>query len=430
MQFICSQSRLTGSISIPGSKSHTIRAISIASLAEGISTLIDPLYSSDTLAAIDVYSSLGATCRQHENILEIKGVGGRIQNPTSTLDVGNSGTTLRIALGSASLLSSGEIKFTGDEQIQRRPCAPLVQSLNELGAEIISENGTGCAPFRVRGVLSGGETTIKAKTSQYVTSLLLCCPLASADTTIHVPLLYEKPYVELTLDWLSFQNIEIDHDQLQEFRIKGGQKYRSFTRKIPADFSSATFFLVAGALGGNSIVCTGLDMNDKQSDTKVVDILRDMGAYVTIDKDTITVNSKKLRGIDIDLNDCPDALPMLAVAGCFAEGTTRLLNVPQARIKETDRIHVMAQELSKLGANISELDDGLVINSSSLKGADVHGHGDHRVVMALAIAGTLIPGTTTIDTAESVSVTFPDFKEYLFSLGGEIKIFGNAGQSK
>ena len=422
MQFICRQSALSGTVAIPGSKSHTIRAVLLASLADGESTLINPLTSQDTEAAVHVYRQLGAEFQIEKSVWKIRGNGGYFTTPADILDVRNSGTTLRVALGSCSLLASGKVVITGDKQIQKRPCFPLVRSLNDLGAKVVSSKGNGCAPFTVQGRLKGGHTVIEAKTSQYVTSLLLCCPLADQNSTIDVPLLYEKPYVQMTLDWLKFQGIQIDYEDLSHFHIPGGQIVHPFTRKIPADFSTATFFLVAGALGSNSLICSGLDMNDPQSDKAVVTFLKDMGATVTINEDTIIVNSNRLDGIDIDMNDCPDALPMMAVAGCFAEGTTRLLNVPQARIKETDRISVMCHELRKLGAKIDELEDGLVIHSSSLQGAVVSGHGDHRVVMALAIAGMLIPGETRVNTAEAASVTFPEFKDDLQRIGGDIQL--------
>ena len=421
MQFICRQSTLTGSVAIPGSKSHTIRAVLLASLADGESTLIGPLTSKDPEAAIHVYQQLGAEFEINPVIWKIRGNGGQIRKPTETLDVLNSGTTLRIALGSCALIPNGEVRITGDTQIQKRPCLPLVQSLNDLGANITSLDRNGCAPFSVQGQLKGGFTSIEAKTSQYVTSLLLCCPLAPNDSTIDVPLLYEKPYVQMTLDWLKLQGINVEYQDFKQFHIPGNQSFKPFSRRIPADFSSATFFLVAGALGDNVITCTGLDMNDSQSDKAVIDFLRDMGADIEIDGDEVTVKSNGLRGIDIDLNDCPDALPMMAVAGCFAEGVTRLLNVPQARIKETDRISVMCCELRKLGARIDELRDGLIIQKSHMHAAEVSGQGDHRVVMALTIAGLLVPGETRIHTAEAASITFPMFYSYLRELGGCIE---------
>lgn len=422
MEFVCHKSDLFGSVDVPASKSHTIRGVLLASLADGESTLLEPLTSEDTAAAISVYRQLGAEFEMGEREWRIKGTGCRFRIPDETLDVKNSGTTLRVVLGSASLLPEGEIRITGDRQIQSRPNGPLVDALNDLGAHIESDSGDGCVPFRIRGVLRGGRTGIEAKTSQYVTSLLLCCPLAANDTEIDVLLLHEKPYVHMTLDWLRHQEVRVEHEKLRRFHIPGGQQFRPFTRRIPADFSSATFFLVAGALGNNEIVCRGLDMKDSQADKAVVGFLQEMGAVIEVSNDAVAVRSAQLRGVDIDMNDCPDALPMMAVAGCFANGTTRLLNVPQARIKETDRIAVMCTELKRRGADIEELPDGLVIHESRLQGGPVNGHSDHRVVMAMAMAGTLIPGTTRVTTAEAAAVTFPQFAEFIQALGGDLII--------
>lgn len=423
MKLICRPSKLTGNVHIPGSKSHTIRAVAIAALAQGHSTIRNPLESADTDAAVKAYSALGAEIDIKPAEWHVQGIGGRILEPSSDIDVGNSGTTLRILLGSSTLIQKGKALLTGDAQIQGRPAGPLAQSLNDLGANVKSLNENGYAPFEVRGTLRGGETTIECVTSQYLTSLLLCTPLAEDDTAIHVPLLNEKPYVGITLDWLRNQGIRLDYNEnLSEFRVPGGQSFEPVNRRIPGDFSSATFFLVAGALGENRIVCNGLDYTDTQGDKAVIDYLKELGAELTIDPDAISVAAGPLKGCEIDLNATPDALPMLAVAACFATGETRLINVPQARIKETDRIAVMRIELEKMGATVSELEDGLVVQGGELVGADVDGHGDHRVVMALAIAGTLATGETRIRDAEAVDVTYPGFVEALAGLGADVSL--------
>ncbi len=423
MEFVVQQSRLRGTVDVPGSKSHTIRGVLCGSLAAGRSVLHRPLASADTQAAVSVYGALGARFDLQADRWVIEGTGGQFRVPGETLDTLNSGTTTNCVLGSLSLLPPGvgPVRLTGDEQIQRRSSAPLVQALNDLGAQITAERGNGCAPFRIAGTLRGGHATMEAKSSQYVTSLLLACPLAAGDTELTVPLLHEKPYVRMTLDWLKFQGLRETHDEgLRQFRVPGGQRFRAFERRIPADFSTATFFLVAGALGENAITCRGLDLSDQQSDKAVVEFLRAMGARVTVAGDAISVAPGDLRGIAIDLNDCPDALPMMAVAGCFARGTTRLENVPQARMKETDRIAVMCAELRKLGGDVEELPDGLVIRESRLHAAAVAGHGDHRVVMALAVAATRLAGATRISTAEAAAVTVPEFAAIMQNLGADL----------
>ena len=420
--FICRESTLSGRVEIPPSKSHTIRAVAIGSLAEGRSEILSPLVCGDTLSIIEVYQQLGAKIKREEGLWMIEGCGGRPISPKNILDVKNSATTLHIAMGSSALLFEGRAILTGDEQIKRRPSAPLARSLNDLGADVSFKKVEGFPPFIIKGRLKGGKTTIEAWTSQYLTSLLINTPLGDGDSIIHVPLLNERSYVTMTLEWLRYENIQFLSERMRKFLIPGNQRFPPFRRKIPGDFSSATFFLGAGALKNNDITCCGLSLTDSQGDKAVIEYLREMGAKIDIEKDAIRIRGASLKGIDIDLNDTPDALPMMAVVGCFAKGKTRLLNVPQARIKETDRIKVMYEELSKMDAKIKELPEGLEIEESELRPAHLHGHGDHRVVMALTMASLAIQGESKIDTVEAVAVTFPNFATFIQQLGGDIRI--------
>jgi 3-phosphoshikimate 1-carboxyvinyltransferase len=287
---------------------------------------------------------------------------------------------------------------------------------------VTSTRNNGRAPLVVGGRLRGGHTRIEAVTSQFLTSLLINAPLALNETLIDVPLLNERPYVHITLDWLARGGVQLERRELDWFRIPGGQKYRAIDVRVPADFSSATFFLAAGALGDNEILLRGLDLNDAQGDKAVLDYLRQMGARIDIEPDGIRVRPGQLTGCEIDMNATPDALPMMAVVGCFAEGKTSLVNVPQARLKETDRIAVMREELSKMGARITERPDGLIIEQSKLKAADVNGHYDHRIVMALAVAGCMLTGRTSVSTAEAVDVTFPTFVGCMTGLGADLRM--------
>jgi len=402
-------SRLAGRVLIPASKSHTIRALLIATLANGKSTIRNPLDSADTRSCISVCRAFGAEIGEGDGLLTVKGVGGRLRTLKEPIDVGNSGTTLYLAAGIAAL-GRGMVTFTGDEQIRSRPFGPLLSSLADLGAETRSIEGNGRAPATIRGPLTGGRTSIECTTSQYLSSLLLAAPLATGPSEIEVPLLNERPYAEMTLKWLDEQGIRHENEDFRRFRIDGGQHYRPFDRQIPGDFSSATFFLCAAALTASTLTLEGLDMSDSQGDKEVVHILERMGCRVHYEASELTITGPaRLRGCEIDLNATPDALPALAVTACFAEGTTRLVNVPQAREKETDRIAVMHEELEKMGAAVTELPDGLIIEGSPLRGAEVNGHGDHRVVMSLAIAGLGAEGTTAVETAEAATVTFPGF---------------------
>ncbi|HOQ04281.1 MAG TPA: 3-phosphoshikimate 1-carboxyvinyltransferase [Anaerohalosphaeraceae bacterium] len=419
-------SELSGMVSIPGSKSHTIRAVAIASLASGKSRIRFPLVSGDTLSAVSCYRILGAqidTSNEKEWI--IKGTAGKILNEHCSIDVGNSGTTLRLAMGSASLASpKAAIAMTGDEQIQTRPIGGLLQSLKDLGADGKCIKNNGCAPVEIRGTLKGGQTSIECFTSQFLSSLLLACPLAEKDSQINVLLLNEPDYARMTLDWLDRQGIRYENNGMKQFFIPGRQKYTSFDAPIPADFSSATFFLCAGALFGRDITLTGLDFTDSQPDKAVVDYLKQMGAHIEYSSEGVTISKSPLKGIDIDMNRTPDALPAMAVTAAFAEGTTRFLNVPQARKKETDRIACMAAELKKLGADVEELPDGLIVHGGKpLHSAHLNGRADHRIVMALSLAGMVLDGCTVIDTAEAMNVTFPTYVSLMQSLGARMNIF-------
>jgi len=424
MKLVVKKSRLKGTVAIPGSKSHTIRAVAIASLAGGQSLIHAPLDSSDTQAAVACYRALGAAIdTSNPKLWKVTGTNGKITPPKEIIDVGNSGTTLRIAMGSVALAPSGQTTtFTGDEQIQTRPVQPLIDSLNDLGAKCVSLKNNGKVPVEISGKLAGGRTAIDAFTSQYLSSLLLCAPLASDDTRIDVTLLNEPGYVQMTLDWLDKQQIEYENQQMRKFRIRGNQSYRAFEAAVAADFSSATFFLCAAALIADEVTLLGLDFTDSQPDKAVVDYLKAMGADIILGPNSVTVKGGPLKGTEIDMNKTPDALPAMAVTAAFAEGTTRLLNVPQARSKETDRIKCMAEELKKMDVDVEELPDGLIIRGGKPREAELHGWADHRIVMALSLAGLCMEGECTIETAEAISVTFPNYVELMQSIGANIKI--------
>ncbi len=413
--------KLKGDIVVPGSKSHTIRGVVIASLADGISTVRYPLNSADTLAAVNGCRQLGADITTQGDKWIINGFNGNPHNPGKPLYLANSGTSMNLLTGIVSL-GNFDAVLDGDESLRTRPVQPLLDALKPLGVHSVSLQDNGKPPIRIRGRIKGGNTRVNGVSSQFISSLLIVAPLAEKDTEIDVEDVREVPYIEMTLKWLDEQGIVYGkNDGFTRFSIKGGQRYRSFEKAVPADWSSATFFLVAGAVTESDILLTGLDINDVQGDKAVAGYLKKMGAEITVEEDGVRIRGGRLKGAELNLNDTPDALPAMAVAGCFAEGTTRIFNVAHARIKETDRIKVMAEELKKMNADIKETEDGLIINHSELTGASVKGHHDHRVVMALSLAGMVARGITRIDTAESVDVTFPGFVELMKNIGAKIK---------
>lgn len=459
MDITIQSGNVQGSVQVPSSKSQTIRALLLAAFAEGTSLIHNPLKSQDTLSCLHACEHFGAVIEDIPTGWKVTSLFSREpasqkQRKTSPLlvDTGNSGTTLYLGCGMAAALGI-PVVFTGDEQIRSRPVQALLSSLTDLGAvistgsdelaaafpglsdqEILYPGKPGCPPFIVEGPLTGGKTTISCPTSQYLSSLLLASPLAEGDTHITIPLLHERPYVEMTMRWLREQNITFNYTpDLSEFTIKGGQSYSPFETSIAGDFSSASFFFCAAAITGSKLTVTGLDPNDTQGDKDILYCLEKMGCSVDWHQNAVTIQGPpkgKLQGATLNLNPIPDTLPILAVTACFAAGVTRLVNVPQARIKETDRIAVMCEELTKLGAHIKELPDGLIIENTqlasngitftdipgALTGGNVCGHNDHRVIMSLAIAALAAEGPITIIGADAVTITFPSFFELLASI--------------
>ena len=416
---IVKPSRLSGSIAVPGSKSHTIRAIAAALMAEGISEIRAPLVSADTLSTVHAAEALGAVTEMAHGMWRITGTGGKLPGGELTLDLGNSGTGIKL-LSAMAALGAGVYTFDGDESLRSRPMKPLLEALQALGCRVSSQNG--CCPFTVQGPLKGGTIQgMIAESSQYLSALLFAAPLAASDTEITMALLNEKPYVGITLDWLTFLGIKVDGSaDYMSFHVPGRQKLMGFSRTIPADFSSAAFPLGAAAITGSSLTLLNLDFSDSQGDKAVFEIARQMGVKVQTDGFTTTVAGAGLHGGTYDLNATPDALPLLAVMAAKAEGRTRLVNVAQARIKETDRIHCLFCELSKMGVKISELPDGLEIEGGELQGAEVESYGDHRLAMALAVAGLAAQGETMINGADCAAVTYPEFVSDFQKIGADM----------
>ena len=418
--------RFTGTVRIPASKSHTIRQLLIASLADGESEIKYPLDSLDTRSCLSACKVFGAEIAEQRNGTEIvswkiRGNGGFKKgiNPGAKIDVGNSGTTLYLALAVAGLQQQ-PIEFTGDEQIQKRSAAPLLDALAGFG--VTSQSSNGCAPITIKGAWKGGKASLPCPTSQYLSAILIAAPLAPVGvvTEIDVPLLNEKPYIEMTLSYLKNHAIPYNASpDFSHFSIPGGSSWKSFSSSVPGDFSSAAFPAAAAAITGGPVTLLGLDPKDTQGDKFFLEILQKMGCDVQYNDDrengvSITVSrSGALHGGTFDLNKTPDLLPAAAVTAAYADGDTSLVNVAHARIKETDRIAVMAQELAKLGIRCTELPDGLIIHGkgalSPPENPVIEGHGDHRIVMAFAVAALASPVPVEITAAECAAVTYPGF---------------------
>ncbi len=422
MKWRVTKSELAGDISIPASKSHTIRALLIATLAEGVSKIQRPLTSGDGESALYAAECFGSKIERENDELTLTGVGRNV-SPKSEIFMGNSGTGTRL-FATAGTLTDSEVTFDGDSSLRSRPMLPLLKAIEALGGSYSCPIKEGYLPFTLKGPINGGEITVDGTTSQYLSSLLLTAPLLKNDTSITVTNLNEQPYVEMTLWWLDKMGIKYEANfETGKFKVYGGQSYAPINEEITGDFSGATFSAVASAITGGTLTIHNIDFTDPQGDKGVFDIVESMGVTRTANEDgSVTLTGGAITSREIDLNAMPDSLPALAVLGTVAKGETHIVNVAQARIKETDRIAVMCAELKKMGADIEERPDGLVIRESKLTGAEVQGHDDHRIVMALALAGMIAEGETVIDTAESAGVTYPTFAEDFIALGANIII--------
>ena len=413
------RSTLEGSIAVSGSKSHTIRAIICALAATGKSIVRSPLESADTRAVLEAAKSFGAKVTETKDAWEIEGLGGKLCNPGKTIDMMNSGTGLRLMTGLAAL-QDFPVTFDGDESLRTRKMAPLLSALEQLGAKVTSANGR--APFTICGPLRGGKTTIDGTSSQFLSSLLFALPMCENDCEISLEFLMEQPYVGITCDWLAAAGVEVNKsDDMLHWQIKGNQRFMPLDRAVPADFSTASFPLAAGMLSGRNIEIKNLDFNDPQGDKEVFKFAEKMGAVIKRGTELSVSNSGKLKAVELDLNSTPDALPILAVTAAFAEGSTLLGNVKQARLKETDRIAVMAKELAKVGVKVQELEDGLIVTGGNFHGGTVESYNDHRIAMAFAVAGTALPEgeELIIRNAECAKVSYPAFIDDFKALGAD-----------
>jgi len=422
---VVQQSNLEGKIQIPGSKSHMIRALYLGALANGESIIFNPAKSRDCLSCLKVCEALGAQVDKSDmEAWRIKGIQGNLKSPESILDVGNSGTTLYLGVGLASSIN-GYCVFTGDEQIRRRPIQPLINALTMSGVEVVSTRNNGNAPLIVKGPNKGGKIIVNGFISTYVSSVIFGCTLAQSDCEVEVRNVNEIPYIKMSLEWAKRVGALVEASKdMSKFYIKGNQIYSPFKYTIPADFSSAAFLLVAAAITDSEVTLLGLDMEDVQGDKEIIYLLQEMGADIKIvdcGRGGIVVKGgSKLKGRIIDCSNIPDSIPILSVLGCCAEGSSRLLNIGSSRLKESDRPLLMARELRKMGADIELTEKELIIKKSSLKGSILNSYSDHRIAMALSVAGIVAEGVTLVNNAESAYITFPDFDKSLRSLNANI----------
>jgi 3-phosphoshikimate 1-carboxyvinyltransferase len=415
------KSKIKGEVNCPSNKSYTHRGIFLASLAGNNSKVENVLLSADTKATIEACKNFGANIEVNESSIIVKEsikIGTRVPE----INTENSGTTMRIAIGIASLFSE-EITLTGDESLQKRPMQPLLDALSSVGAKCKSTDGK--PPVRIQGSMLGGEIKIPGNlSSQFISSLLISAPLTKNGINLTIEGdLVSKPYLDATIATMRKFGVSIQTlIPYKKYNITP-QIYKNTTFTVPIDFSSLALLLSFTVLNGEDVTIKGSIGNLPQGDEAFIDFLEQLGVMVTIDSNEIKIKSpEKLQGGVFDLRNSPDLLPPLAILSLISSKPIEIVNVKHARLKETDRIAILARELPKLGINVEEKEDGLILESSkNLTGAKLNSENDHRLFMAFCIAGTYI-GNCVVTDSESVQVSYPNFIQEMNRLGAKIQV--------
>lgn len=408
---------LNAEVTLPGSKSLTLRALATAAVADGESTLHGALFSDDTHAMLDSLHRLGVRIISDpaSSSIHVQGCAGHIPLSDGNLDCGLSGLTLRF-LTAILATQAGEYKLDGVPRMRQRPVGDLVDALRRLGGIIAYEDQEGFPPVRVEGYgLRGGEVTFDSPpSSQLVSALLLAAPLCRADVLVRVEgKLVSRPYVDMTLQVMQAFGVSVVEDGLS-WIVPAPQRYVGTHYDIEPDASNASYFLAAAAAVGGRVTVRGIGTSSVQGDAAFADVLGKMGCRVIPETDRTTVErapGMPLRGVDVDLNDMPDMAQTLAALALLAEGPTTIHNVANLRVKETDRLAAVTAECRKFGAEVQERDDGWTITppeKGALHPASVSTYNDHRMAMSFAVVGLAVPGTV-IENPECVAKTFPDF---------------------
>ena len=420
MRVTIEKSDIRGKATAPPSKSYTIRGLMCAALARGESEIVHPLYADDTEAAVRVLSDIGVGVEQSKDLWRISG--GDFRRPDADLYCGDSAATLRFMTAIGSIVP-GRCRLTAGASLAGRPVGLLVEALRRLGVDCSSDNGL--APVIVNGGrLKGGETELPGDvSSQFLSALLLVSPFAEEGMHIRLTTpLESKPYVAMTLDSMARFGINVIASAGMDDFYTAKQTYQPTSYEVESDWSSASYLLALGAVMEGMEV-ENLNSQSLQSDRVMLEFLRRMGADVEVSPGAIRVSGSKLKALRADLSDCIDLLPTVAVLAAVAEGTSEFEGIGRARLKESNRVAAVREGLEKMGVKVAEEENRMTITGSSLKSAVVDSHDDHRIAMAFSILGTLA-GNTTINNAECVKKTFPEFWDILKSIGGRLKIDG------
>lgn len=408
---------LSGKIKAIPSKSAAHRAFICAALSDRKTEIVCESISEDIQATINCLAALGAETTENNGVYTIAPI-QNINIETANLNCGESGSTLRFLLPVVSALGR-KASIDGSGRLPERPIKPLTEQLNANGA-VISER----FPLQCSGKLKSGVFRVAGNiSSQFISGLLLAAPLTGGDCAIEITTeLESKPYIDMTLSIMRLFGITVEETEKGYF-VKGGQRYVSpGSFIVEGDWSNAAFWLAAGALKGSGITCTNLSLNSTQGDKAVIAFLKQFGAKVEVDNDHFTISPAPLKGIEINSADIPDLVPVLAVLACGAVGETRIYNASRLRYKESDRLARVHDILSRLGADIQQTDDGLIINGKGkLTGGRADASGDHRLAMSLAVASVICEKSVIIDGAESVGKSYPKFFEDFQNLNGRLE---------
>lgn len=460
MDSVSVRASLSGSISVPGSKSHTIRACILAALADGVSRIRNPLPSADCLSAARCVGELGARVEMSSDnsLWTVTGAGRNAHLPSNVVDVGNSGSVLYFLAPIAATFPGWSV-FTGDESIRTRPVSHLADALVQLGAEAhIARPNADAPPFLVRGPTRSGKVVTDGRLSQYVSGMMMAAARMEGTTEIELTDPKEVPYLDMTRLWLESLGIPVrmsgDHRHIS---VTGPHSFPAMDRTIPSDWEAVAFPLVAALATDSEIAIEHIDGSGSQGDEAVVAVLRSVGGDIEWDRSAerllVRGGSMSRRGVGCpgrlsaqDLSDgvlrvnCagfPDAVPALCAAACLVEGRTVLEDIGVCRRKETDRIRVMRSELEKLGAKVEEGPDYIAVSGHSplrpdgsrnpefrMHGGTVESHGDHRVAMSLAVLGLALDSPVTVRDAQCCAVSFPDFFRAMNGIGAGIRCAG------
>jgi 3-phosphoshikimate 1-carboxyvinyltransferase len=413
---------LSGVVCAPASKSYTQRMIIAGALSNCTSIVSNPLFSEDTEATLRAVTALGAEFKANDGCWAITGA-KLLKAAKEPIDCGESGATLRFMIPVAALADGvSTLLFRGS--LERRPVEPLLQSLKELGAETyIKKIGAYDAVSIEGGGITGGKTSISGNvSSQFLSGLMFACPLAEAKTEITITSSLESvDYVRMTEAVLS-QHAIVTGVEENCIVIPGNQHYKAADEKVPGDFSSAAFLLAAAAITESNVIINNLDYETIQGDKAILTILKRMGVDGKVCRDSVQIegSGSPLKPIDVDAKNIPDLVPVITVLACYAKGTSNISGARRLRLKESDRLKSIHEELSKMGAKITLTEDSLTIEGAILHGADIDPHNDHRIAMAAAVAALGAEGETTITHAKCIRKSYPQFYTHLKQLGVDV----------